>query len=53
MEFILLAIVLISVTYCAGSLLFIKEGSKGITKPYKGKSGKLHTAKKSRVDYIV
>ena len=53
MEFILLAIMLISISYCTMSLLFIKEGSKGITKPYKGKSGKLHTAKKSRVDYIV
>jgi preprotein translocase subunit SecG len=53
MEFVLLAIMLISVAYCMVSLLFIKEGSKGITKPYKGKSGKLHTAKKSRADYIV
>jgi hypothetical protein len=53
MEYILLVTMLIAVTYCMGSLLFIKEGSKGITKPYKTKSGKTHTAKKSRIDYIV
>lgn len=53
MEYVLLAIMLTAVTYCMGSLLFIKEGSKGITKPYKTKSGKTHTAKKSRIDYIV
>ena len=53
MEYILLVTMLLAVTYCMVSLLFIKEGSKGITKPYKTKSGKTHTAKKSRIDYIV
>jgi len=53
MEFILLAIMLTSVTYCVVSLLFIREGSKGITKPYVTKDGKKHTARKSRIDYIV
>ena len=53
MEFILLAIMLTSVTYCMVSLLFIREGSKGITKPYVTKDGKKHTARKSRIDYIV
>jgi hypothetical protein len=28
-------------------------GSKGITQPYKTKSGKTHTAKKERSEYIV
>lgn len=53
MEFILLAIMLASVTYCIASLLFIQEGSKGITKPYVTKSGERHTARKNRIDYIV
>ena len=53
MEFILLAIMLTSVTYCMASLLFIKEGSKGITKPYVSKDGVKHTARKTRIDYIV
>jgi len=34
-------------------LIFSTEGSKGITQQYKTKSGKTHTAKKSRVDHIV
>ena len=35
-------------------LLFSAEGSKGIVKePYRSKSGKTHTAKKSREQYIV
>jgi len=29
------------------------SGSKGITKPYKGKSGKIYTAKQDRKDHIV
>ena len=53
MELVLLGICLISVTYSIASLLFIKEGSKGITKPYVTKSGERHTARKSRIDYIV
>ena len=33
---------------------FIKEGTKGIKqKPYKTKSGIIHTAEKSRTKYIV
>lgn len=37
------------------SFLLIKNdaGSKAITKPYKGKSGKTYTAKKDREDYLV
>ena len=42
----------ISVVFIA-SLLFIREGSKGITKPYKTKDGTLRTAKSSRANYIV
>ncbi len=53
MEWVLLLVLFISVSYCIGSMLFIKEGSKGITKPYVTKSGVKHTAKKSRIDYIV
>jgi hypothetical protein len=37
-------------------LLFVANsegGTKGITKPYTTKSGRLHTAKKSRQEYIV
>ena len=33
---------------------FIAEsGSKGITEPYKGKSGKTYTAKQDREEHIV
>ncbi len=53
MEFILLAIMLTSVTYCMVTLLYKKEGSKGITKPYVTKDGIKHTARKERIDYIV
>ncbi len=37
------------------SFLLIKNdaGSKAITKPYKGKSGKTYTARKDREDYLV
>ena len=35
------------------SLVNNQSGSKGITKPYKGKSGKTYTAKQDREDYIV
>jgi hypothetical protein len=52
-EYVLLIVMLVSVSYCMASLLFIKEGSKGITKPYVTKSGVKHTAKKSRVEHIV
>lgn len=35
------------------SLFNKQSGSKGITKPYKGKSGKTYTAKQDREDHIV
>ena len=35
------------------SLVNNQSGSKGITKPYKGKSGKTYTAKQDREDHIV
>jgi len=50
-EVILIAIVLFVLPHVA--ILLSSSGSKGITKPYKTKSGKLHTAKKSREEYLV
>ena len=35
------------------SLVNDHSGSKGITKPYKGKSGKTYTAKQAREEHIV
>tara|TARA_B100001778_G_scaffold276800_1_gene240266 strand:- start:218 stop:445 length:228 start_codon:yes stop_codon:yes gene_type:complete len=35
------------------SLVNNQPGSKGITKPYKGKSGKTYTAKQDRKEHIV
>lgn len=34
-------------------LAFAGEGTKGITEPYKTKSGKTHTARKDRENFIV
>jgi hypothetical protein len=48
---ILTAIVLLVLPHVA--VLLTGSGSKGITKPYKTKIGKLHTAKKSREEYLV
>lgn len=53
MEFILLGMVFSTCVITITSLLFIKEGSKGITKPYRTKDGTSRTAKKARADYIV
>ena len=53
MEFILLGIVISVSVVTIASLLFIREGSTGITKPYKTKDGTSRTAKAARVDYIV
>jgi len=35
------------------SLVNNQSGSKGITEPYKGKSGKTYTAKQDREEHIV
>ncbi len=35
------------------SLVGNQSGSKGITKPYKGKSGKTYTAKQDREEHLV
>lgn len=35
------------------SLVKNESGSKGITEPYKGKSGKTYTAKRDREEHIV
>jgi hypothetical protein len=35
------------------SLVNNQSGSKGITKPYKGKSGKTYTAKQDREEHLV
>ena len=35
------------------SLVNNQSGSKGITEPYKGKSGKIYTAKQDREEHIV
>jgi len=35
------------------SLVKNQSGSKGITKPYKGKSGKTYTAKQDREEHLV
>jgi len=53
---ILVAIVIPILVALFQMLLFVANsegGTKGITKPYTTKSGKLHTAKKSRQEYIV
>jgi len=46
-------IVIIGVFTLMVQVLSGPGGSKGITKPYITKSGTLHTAKKSRENYIV
>jgi len=53
---ILVAIVIPILIALFQMLLFIANsegGTKGITKPYTTKSGKLKTAKRSRQEYIV
>ena len=39
--------------YSFFSLVSNQSGSKGITKPYKGKDGKTYTAKRNREDHLV
>ena len=39
--------------YSFFSLVTSQSGSKGITKPYKGISGKTYTAKKDREEHLV
>ena len=50
-EVILTAIVLLVLPHVVA--LLTSSGSKGITKPYKTKSGIEYTAKKSREEYLV
>lgn len=53
---ILMAIVIPALLALASMFLHLVNntgGTKGITQPYKTKSGKLHTAKKEREQHIV
>ncbi len=53
---ILLAIVipgLIAICQMMFNVINNEGGTKGITKPYKTKSGKMHTARKDRENFIV
>ena len=50
---ILLALVVPSIICIFSLLVWGTEGTKGITQPYHSVSGKLHTAKRERKDYLV
>ena len=50
---ILLALVAPSIICIFSLLVWGTEGTKGITQPYHSASGKLHTAKRERKDYLV
>ena len=50
---LLFAITIMALAGIYGMLVRSLEGTKGITKPYRTKSGRLRTAKKSRERYIV
>lgn len=50
---LLFAIALLSLASIYGLLVRNLEGTKGLTKPYKTKSGKLKTALKTRERHII
>lgn len=50
---LLFSIAILSLASIYGLLVRNLEGSKGLTKPYKTKNGKLRTAKKSRETHLV
>lgn len=53
-QYILLGFLTLSSILCMSIFLFLKEGTKGIkVKPYKTKSGIVHTAEKYRERHIV
>ena len=53
-QYILVAIVGFLSIIAMSMFLFVKEGTKGIkAKPYKTKSGIVHTAERSRENHLV
>lgn len=50
---LLFSCAILSLASIYGLLVRNLEGTKGITKPYKTKSGRLRTAKKSRERHLV
>ena len=52
-EYFLLGLAYFVLGYSFFSLVTIQSGSKGITEPYKGISGKTYTAKKDREEHLV
>ena len=52
-EYFLLGLGCFVMGYSFFSLVSNQSGSKGITKPYKGKDGKTYTAKRNREDHLV
>ena len=53
LEYFLLGLGCFVMGFSFFSLVNNQSGSKGITEPYKGKSGKTYTAKQDREDHIV
>ena len=52
-EYFLLGLGFFVMGFSFFSLVNSQSGSKGITKPYKGKSGKTYTAKQDREEHLV
>ena len=53
LEYFLLGLGCVVMCFSFFSVVNSQPGSKGITKPYKGKSGKTYTAKQDREEHIV